>query len=123
MNKRSNQHGYIDFEMIFGGVIALVIIAAIIGAIWSTIAWNQHHTMTCVVDTKQATAKSGGGNQYLIYTKNCGQLQVADSITQGKFNSTDTYAAIKEGHSYTFDTVGWRNGFFSAYPNILEVTE
>jgi hypothetical protein len=120
MNSKQNRERG-DYE-ILGGIIVLVIIGLIVGG-WS-IAWNSaRQTQTCVVDSKQATSKKDGGNQYLIFTENCGQLQVGDSFWNGKFNSTDTYAKIKEGHSYTFETVGWRNGFFSQYPNILEVDE
>ena len=105
-------------------VVAFVagILAIIVGVIWFNVAWNEHHTMTCTVETKQATGTKSG-NLYLLYTKECGQLQIADSMLQGKFNSTDTYARIKEGQSYYFDTVGWRNGFFSAYPNVLDAHE
>ena len=107
---------------VLGGLILAVIM--IVGWVGYSVAWNNSRTnITCVVDSKQATSNKYGGNQYLIFTKNCGQLTVADSFWHGKYNSTDTYARIHEGHSYTFDTVGWRNGFFSTYPNVLEVSE
>lgn len=103
--------------------VALLIIVGGGGIVVSQIAWNQHHSQTCNVESKQATADKDSKHSYLIFTKDCGQLTVADSLFQGKFNSTDTYAAIKEGRTYTFDTVGWRNGFFSAYPNILTAVQ
>ena len=119
---KRNEQGYVDIEVIGGVLILLAVLGGVIGLIWFNVAWNQHRTMTCTVESKQATSNKNGGNDYLIFTKECGQLSVEDSWLQGKFNSTDTYAAIHEGNSYVFDTVGWRNGLFSQYPNVLTVT-
>lgn len=108
--------------LIISAAVGLAVVG-IGGAIAGEIEWNQHHTQTCTVESKQATGTKDGGHSYMLFTRECGALQVADAILQGKFNSTDTYAGIKEGHVYTMDTVGWRNGLFSQYPNVLTATE
>lgn len=125
MSRNSYPYHYRSSFWDVAPIIGIVVgaLAIIVGAVWFNAAWNQHHPMTCTVESKQATADKNGGHSYLLFTKECGQLQVADSWLQGKFNSTDTYARIKEGQSYYFDTVGWRNGFFSAYPNVLDAHE
>lgn len=110
-----------EFEILISVIIIAVLL---IGAGIFAAAWNgSRQTMTCMVESKQATSKKDGGNKYLLFTENCGALEVADSFWNGKFNSTDTFAKIKEGQTYTFDTVGWRNGFFSAYPNVIEARQ
>jgi hypothetical protein len=105
---------------------ASFIVLALIVVIWlgSSIAWNSaRETRVCTVVEKLATGKKDGGNNYILITDRCGQLQVEDSWTNGQFNSTDLYARIKAGTSYTFETVGWRNGLFSQYPNVVKVSQ
>jgi hypothetical protein len=83
------------------------------------------HTETkrgCVVESKDRTSKSDGTSDARIYTENCGVLQVADSLTKGKFNSADRYQKIKVGQTYDFYVQGYRIGFFSQFPNIIEAT-
>lgn len=119
MKSTNRQRG--DFEVV--GIIALFILIAIGWGAFA-LAWNgARETRVCTVAEKIATGQKDGGNKYILITDQCGQLEVADSLTNGQFNSTDTYARIKTGTSYTFETVGWRNGFFSQYPNVLKVSQ
>lgn len=111
-----NERG--ELELIFIG--ALFAIAVIGFAVYAFLWYGTTDTKTCTVLEKQATAKEGG-TKYLLFTKECGQLQVADDMLLGNYNSTDVFAGIKEGSTYHFETVGFRNGFFSAYPNVDEV--
>jgi len=117
--KPARERGELDTAL---SVIALVVILAL--CVVGSLVWNgTKQTMTCAVTEKQATAKKDSGTRYLIYTENCGQLEVADSLLNLKFNSADTYGGIKPGKSYTFHTVGWRNGLFSQFPNILDAEQ
>jgi len=114
-----NERGSIEIW----GIAALLALALIGFGIYSFLWYGTTATQTCTVEDKQATAKQEGGTKYIVFTKECGQLQVADDIFLGNYNSTDVYGEIKTGTSYYFKTVGWRNGFFSAYPNIDEVSQ
>jgi hypothetical protein len=101
-----------------GAIVALVIG----GGVWNVAAWeNTHTTQTCTVQQKDRTATSKGGSDVRIYTTNCGVLTVADDFLQGRWNSADVYSQIQTGHKYTFETIGWRNGLFSQFPNIIGV--
>lgn len=97
-------------------ILALFIgVSAYVGIQWE----NAHHVYAnCHVTGKDRTSTQNGSNMR-VYTS-CGVFQVADDMIQGKWNSADTYAKISVGKTYSFKTVGWRNGFFSAFPNILE---
>lgn len=75
----------------------------------------------CVVNDKQAIGRSGeDGNttDYRVFTENCGTFGVQDDPLIGQWNSGDTYGSIKVGETYDFEAYGWRNGFFSTFPNI-----
>jgi hypothetical protein len=121
VRSRPNERGDMDGLTAMAALALLVLIA--IGYGIYAFAWNNTtETKVCTVQEKQATSQKEGGTNYILFTKECGQLQVADSWFQGNFNSTDLYASIHEGNSYTVKTVGWRNGFFSTYPNVIEAT-
>lgn len=112
-----------NIDWSFVGIIAFfaLIAAGLIGGIIYMISWENTTgtSASCVVKDKTASSKSKGGTDYRIYTENCGVLSVGDDMFKGKFDSADRYSAIEIGKSYTFDTVGWRNPFFSDFPNIL----
>ncbi|WNN96025.1 hypothetical protein SEA_HIRKO_75 [Arthrobacter phage Hirko] len=119
LKKSDTERGELETAL---AVAAFVVIAVL--CVIGSLVWNgTKQTMTCTVTEKQATAKKDSGTRYLIYTENCGQLEVADSLLNLKFNSADTYGGIKPGQSYTFHTVGWRNGLFSQFPNILDAEQ
>lgn len=105
------------------GVAVLLILAVVAGA-----SYYQEDTHTgCVVSDKDRTTKTdsegNSSSDARVYTENCGVFQVSDSFWKGEFNSSDTYGSIKVGETYDFTTIGWRNGFFSMFPNIIEVHE
>lgn len=79
-------------------------------------------TMTCTVVGKEAV-RTGDGNQYRVYTEECGTLSVEDSLSVGRWDSADLYGTIKEGETYEVLTGGYRNGFLSMFPNILEAKQ
>ncbi|URP22345.1 hypothetical protein SEA_BIG4_312 [Microbacterium phage Big4] len=73
----------------------------------------------CVVNDKQAI-RVDGGTDYRVFTDNCGTFGVQDDFWLGQWNSADTYGSIRVGDTYDFEAYGWRNGFFSTFPNIIK---
>lgn len=65
-------------------------------------------------------------HKYLIYTVDgAGVYHVfenTDSILHQKFDSSDFYARIEVGNTYTFKAVGHRLRHFSMYKNIIEIS-
>ncbi|WP_301119867.1 hypothetical protein [Mycolicibacterium fortuitum] len=53
-------------------------------------------------------------------TTSCGTFEVADSIAGG-YNSWDKWQSLQVGHVYDIKTGGFRNGWFSMFPTVLEV--
>lgn len=84
------------------------------------------YTITAVV-TDKAVKNYDDNGLYLIYTKDSDGtilvMEIEDNIFVGQFNSSDIYAEIKTGKTYTFDVGGSRVPFFSWYPNIYSAIE
>lgn len=111
--------------------IAVAAIATI-GALSLTGCQNliQNDPVTCKVtdkDRSTSSDKSGSKSVFRIYTEGCGQdnetLGLADNFLAGNFNASDMYAKIKVGNTYTFKTVGIRNGFTSSFREITKMEE
>ena len=103
-------------------IIGLVAIA-IIGLIGVNIAGyaNKETFTTTVTDKERIVKKSGEtlDSYYLIYTEN-GTYKLEDELLYGNFRSSDWYGKIKVDSTYEFTTIGFRIGFMSEYPNIVE---
>jgi hypothetical protein len=103
-------------------IIGLVAIA-IIGIIGVNIAGyaNKETFTTTVTDKERIVKKSGEAldSYYLIYTEN-GTYKLEDELLYGNFRSSDWYGKIKVDSTYEFTTIGFRIGFMSEYPNIVE---
>lgn len=84
------------------------------------------YTITAVV-TDKAVKNYNDNGRYLIYTKDSDGtilvMEIEDNIFVGQFNSSDIYAEIETGKTYTFDVGGSRVPFFSWYPNIYSAIE
>ncbi len=107
----------------FVAVFALIVVVVIGG---SVAYMGSKDTMTCTVESKERTTHVSDGNstqQKLVYTEDCGVLTVDDAWFAGKWNSADTYGMLKEGQTYRFETIGWRIGFLSQFPNILSASQ
>lgn len=100
--------------------LAIVVIIAAIGINFARFA-HKETVKTTVTDKERIVKKSGDNleSYYLIYTED-GTLKLEDELLYGNFNSSDWYGKIKVDSTYEFTTIGWRIGFLSEYPNIVE---
>lgn len=77
-----------------------------------------------VTVTDKAVKNDGDSSKYLVFAEDengtIATFEITDSWLNGRFNSSDVYAAIKVGNTYTFTVGGSRNEFMSWYPNIYE---
>jgi len=114
-------------EKAIAGVIVAVVLLFGFGAVKLIGGYYDESTVTCTVSGKDRVWKSDGNgsghSEMRVYTDDCGTLKVGDSLVKGKFNSADTFGKLKEGHRYEFRKMGWRIGFLSAFPTILEAKE
>ena len=104
------------------GIIAIValLFIAVVGINFARFA-HKETVKTTVTDKERIVEKSGDNldSYYLIYTED-GTLKLEDELFYGNFNSSDWYGKIKVDSTYEFTTIGWRIGFLSEYPNIVE---
>lgn len=104
------------------GIIGLVAIVAIAGIGYNIASFTNKETVKTTVTDKERIVKKSGENiesYYLIYTED-GTLKLEDELLYGNFNSSDWYGNIKVDSTYEFTTIGFRIGFLSEYPNIVE---
>jgi hypothetical protein len=109
---------------LIGGFVAVVLAVLFIGFPVYTVASYKHvQHMTCTVTDKDRAANNNGGSDMRVYTKECGNLVVADATFRKNFHASDTYAGIKVGRTYRVETIGFRIPFLSEFPNIMEARE
>jgi hypothetical protein len=109
------------------GIIAIFVFVflMIIGStIFNITAYMHTETFTARVSGKERvteqTSKDNIDSYYLIYTDH-GTLKLEDDVLRGNWHSSDVYGSLKTDSTYTFEVSGYRIGFTSTYPNIIEV--
>lgn len=83
---------------------------------------NQQWHENCVIQQKDTLYSGANGNtsrEYRLSTS-CGTFTVGDTLAGG-FNSWDTWNRLQEGKTYDLRTGGYRIGFFSQFPTVIEV--
>lgn len=101
-------------------LVALMIIGLIA---FQISAYNNVETVTAKVEGKERVTQQVGETLqsfYLVYTDK-GTFKLEDDLFRGIFRSSDTYGKLRQDNTYTFKTAGYRIGFMSSYPNIIEV--
>jgi len=105
------------------GIIILVVVF-IVGIIAFDISsYNHIETITAKVEGKERITEQNGktiDSYYLVYTDK-GTLKLEDDLFRGNFYSSDVYGKLRQDSTYTFKTAGYRIGYMSSYPNIIEV--
>ena len=83
------------------------------------------HNLYTVTVTGKERISDYNNSKYLIFTEdennNIRVFQNTDVWYAGKFNSSDLYAKIKVGETYTFGVIGYRIPWLSMYENIVSV--
>jgi hypothetical protein len=104
--------------------IIFLVAAIIIGGIAFEISsYGNVNTIEAKVEGKERITQSVGNeieSFYLVYTDK-GTFKLEDDMFRGNFYSSDVYGKLKQDFTYKFKTSGYRIGFMSSYPNIIEV--
>ncbi|QJD50457.1 hypothetical protein SEA_CHRIS_55 [Mycobacterium phage Chris] len=96
----------------------LVVTLALPGCSMNNQEWHDDCTVTAK-DTLYSSHDGNSSREYRLSTS-CGTFAVEDTIAGG-FNSWDTWQGLKEGARYDIRTGGYRVGFLSSFPSVLEV--
>lgn len=95
-----------------------ILVAAL--ALTGCSSMNQQQRECTVTGKESISSSRDKTHEYRVYTAECGTLKVADTLTQGRWDSSEFYSKLKEGEKYDMLTGGYRNGPLSMFPNILE---
>ena len=85
---------------------------------------NQQEHTDCLVQSKDIVLdgnEDGGIKKTKRVSTTCGSFDVEDNLAGG-FDSWDLWAKLEVGKSYDIKAGGYRIGFFSQFPHVLEVT-
>lgn len=121
LNTRRVDKGWLDPMVIIGSLIILLIPSAIIFGIVNATHVEEHNG--CTVTDKDRTSGQDGKSDMRVYTSNCGNFHVADSLLSWTWSSSDTYGSIEVGKTYDFKTRGFRVPLLSMFPNVVEAQE
>lgn len=99
--------------------IAVVVMALLAIPFWHFEYGTQHNvTFTVKSLDDQSTGKSG--HQYLVFTTDGRVYKDTDAWLHGKTDSSNIYAWLTPGHTYTCPVYGYRVFWMSSYPDILD---
>lgn len=119
-------HRPLSFTWILIPVVIFVLIFGFVGC--RRMYQNTETTIHTTVISKERVCDSSGDGvkcQYLVFTED-GTFKLTDmsGLLSGKtrYRTSDVYGRIHEGPA-TITYMGWRIGFFSEYPNIIDITQ
>lgn len=104
-------------------IIFLVVVLIVGGIAFEISSYGHVNTIEAKVEGKERITQSVGNtieSFYLVYTDK-GTFKLEDDMFRGNFYSSDVYGKLKQDSTYNFKTSGYRIGFMSSYPNIIEV--
>jgi hypothetical protein len=103
-------------------IITLVSVSIIAAIIFEISKYNNREIVTTKVVGKERitdfNSNNGTISYYLVFTE-AGTFKLEDDIVYGNFRSSDWYGDIKSDKVYEFEVIGWRIGYISEYPNIV----
>lgn len=115
----------LDRSPTFLTLVVLSFVLAFVLPLTGCTTMNQQ-TKTCTISSKESvmvrTGENLTGNQYRVYTEECGTLTVQDSLAIARYDSADLYGQLKPDTTYTMEIGGYRVPAMSAFPNIITAT-
>ena len=109
---------------LYGVINIVIIVVFLVACFYRPLNKISNMRDVTVAVTDKVVKNYGNNSKYLVFTEDTNgtvaTFEITDSWLNGRFNSSDIYAAIKIGNTYTFTVGGSRNEFMSWYPNIYK---
>jgi hypothetical protein len=99
---------FVFLTIAFGGTLALAASHA------------NRDTVEFIVRSKERVAMGNNSAKYLVFT-NVETFEITDSLAENRFDSSDMYGVLRNGHCYRGEVYGWRIPFLSMYRNLVHV--
>lgn len=106
-----------------GAALLFVGALAIFPAVYIPLYLGSEREETVTVRHKERVVQSSGdttSSRYVVFTDR-GEFEVVDSWLYFDFRSSTRYGIMAVGATCRVTVVGWRAGFLSWYPNVVEV--
>lgn len=106
------------------GIVSFALLACVIaGSAVYAVAYSQSDVAaTITVDAKDIKYHENDA-KYLISSSTGEVFEITDTMVFWRYDSSDLYFNMKEGHTYKCTVAGWRIPFFTMYRNILTAEE
>ena len=112
----NNKKGSAEIIVLLIGIIIIVIIAVI------SINFTYGNEQNIEITVKDKYIKRyDDSDMYMVVDTSGNAYKITDMMFLGKFDSTDIYNKLEIGNTYKIKTTGYRNKFFSSYPNINKI--
>lgn len=102
--------------------LALIFLGFIGYPVTGLITSQMNNRVQVITVTSKDDQSTGKGHQYLIFTPQ-GVFKDTDNFWRGKFDSSDLFNKLQEGHRYRCDVHGTRNHGTSNYPDLMSCDE
>lgn len=103
-----------------GVLLVVLLIIGLVGVSF-VFQYSTEETITITVNDKERI-NNQDSSYYLVFADE-GEFKIEDTIAYGNFSSSSLYGKLKAGNKYRVKITGWRVGFMSTYPNIVEILE
>ena len=107
------------WKWIVGSIVGIAILSSPFW-IYGIALKNSTHYETMTIKRLEPSTDH---NPYRVYTTDGATRSVEDSLWFWNFRASDRYGKLDVGHTYRCKVAGWRLGFISAYPNLLDCKE
>jgi len=87
---------------------------------------NTSHVRECkVAEVQKVNELEQSTDSSRVYCEDGSNYEISDNFMKAYFDSSNVYNKVKsaKGKTIVVDTIGFRNGFFSSFENIIKVKE
>jgi len=106
------------------GCLGIAIVGAVLAVILGTVLWQTEygteHNVTFTIKSLDDQASGNNSHKYLVFTTGGEVYEDTDSMLHDKTDSSNVYALFSPGQTWNCPVFGYRNTFFSSYPDILD---
>lgn len=129
---------FLDNDSLFVIGFLVFIITALLAVPAASVAWHYCYEVSSIqeknitvenwqpspgVEIQDGMMVINSADDLMLVTTDGEGFYNNENLLFGKFDTRDILTQLRPGGTYTIKYYGWREGFNSGFPNILEVTE
>lgn len=115
-------------HMTAGILVGAILIGGIVALAMGCRAYNFNDTVyKNVTITEKYRVNKDSDSYWVVLGENPDngdlEFKIEDNMLRGQFNATSIFNKLKVGKTYNLTVVGFRSGWLSEYPNIINYEE